>query len=254
MMMSLRFVPVVLALLTLAVACVPVEQVKPKKEIAEYHTILGVSALNEKNPTEALREFLLAEEADPNDPEIQSGLAQAYVGKRAYELAEQHLLKAIALSNDKPKYENNLGALYLTMGRYDDAIVRLRKAADNLLFARADQAWTAIGIAYYQKQDYASAETAYKKAMMLNPQFVRAPFRLGELYYNLDRPAEALDIFKRAIQLAPGFSTAHYWLGLTYMKMKDHDQARAAFSEALRLAPDSEVARLSANYLRIIDQ
>ena len=147
-------VPAMIVLLVLIVACVPVAEKRSASKDAKYHYLLGVSALNEQNPTEALKEFLLAEKFDDEDPEIHAGLAQAYWQKKAFELSEEHFLKAIEVSDNDPKYYNNLGALYLSTERYDDAIIAFRTAADNLLFDRSEIAWTGIGLAYYHKQDY----------------------------------------------------------------------------------------------------
>jgi len=252
--MSYRFFPVVLVMVGLlfAASCVPIEKQQSSAQQAESHYILGVTALNEANPTEALIEFLEAEKYDPTDDEIQAGLARAYWMKQAYELAEQHFQKALKLNNNNPKYYNNLGALYLTMGRYDDAIATFQLAADNILFDRQDLAWTGIGLANIQKQDYVAAQAAYEKAMRINPRNHIAPFRLGELYYNQNRPVEALDMFTRTVTLAPGFADGHYWQGLVYMKMKETDKAKAAFQEVVRLAPQSDSARLAHNYLKIL--
>lgn len=235
-------------------ACVPYEETKPAKENAQYHYMMGVSALDEQNPTEALKEFLMAEESDKNDPQIQSGLAQAYWLKQAYSLAEVHFKNAIALSKDDPKYYHNLAALYLSMERYDDAISAFQTAAENLLFDRSELAWTGIGLANFHKQDYPAAERSYRKAMALNPRYYLAPFHLGELYYNQDRPVEALDMFTLTIELAPGFPNGHYWQGLVYMKIKETDKAKQSFLEVLRLAPQSETGRLAKDYLKIINK
>ena len=141
----------------LLVACVTTTSGPPRQE-AKAHYLLGASALAENNPTKALQEFLAAEKAAPRDAEIQDGLAQAYLQKRAYELAEKHYRKAINLSDGAPQHYNNLGALYLTMERYDDAIPAFRKAAENLLFATPEVSWTGIGLAYFKNHDYAAAE------------------------------------------------------------------------------------------------
>ena len=239
-------------LVALIAACVPVEKDRPASEEAQYHYLLGVTALNEDNPTEALKEFLAAERFNDDDPEIQAGLAQAYWLKKAYDLAAQHFLEAIKLSDSDPKYYNNLGALYLSMERYDDSIDAFKTAADNLLFDRPEMAWTGIGMAYYHKQDYPAAQRAYEKAIDINPNYYMPPFRLGELFYNQDRPVEALDMFTRSVGLAPGFYEGFYWQGLVYMKMKDTVEAEKAFQEVIRLAPGSELALLSGNYLKII--
>ncbi len=244
----------VILLVVLSAACVPVEKYQPASEKAEYHYTLGVSSLNEENPTGALKEFLEAEKYDDDDAEIQAGLAQAYWLKRAHELSETHFLKAIALSDNDPKYYNNLAALYLTMERYDEAITAFRAAADNLLFDRPELAWTGIGLANFQMQDYAAAQRAYEKAMDLNPRYYMAPYRLGEVYYNQDRSVESLAMFIRSVELAPDFVRGHYWQGLVYMKMKDTEKAKQAFQEVVRLSPESETARLANDYLKIINK
>lgn len=235
-------------------ACVPYEETKPASQQAEYHYMMGVTALDEQNPTDALKEFLLAEKNDSRDPEIQSGLAQAYWLKQAHDLAEEHFKLAIKLSDDDPKYYQNLAALYLSMERYDDSIAAFKTAAENLLFDRPELAWTGIGLANFQKQDYPAAERAYKKAIALNTRYYLAPFRLGELYYSQDRPVEALDMFSRTVELAPRFPDGHYWQGLVYMKIKDMENAKQSFSEVVRIAPQSDTARLASNYLKIINK
>jgi type IV pilus biogenesis/stability protein PilW len=235
-------------------ACVPVQPNEPDSKKASFHYMMGVSALNEQNPTDALKELLQAEKYAPKDPEIQDGLAQAYWNKQAHALAEEHFKRAIELSDGEPKYYNNLAALYLSMERYDDAIAAFQAAAENLLFDRPEMAWTGIGLANVQKRDYPAAQRAYQKAISINPNYYLAPFRLGELYYNQDRPVEALDMFARTVELAPGFADGHYWLGLVYMKMKDPEKAKQSFAEVIRLAPQSDNARLAGNYLMIINK
>lgn len=249
-----RLVICLAVLVSCFAACVPYEEAKPAKEQAKYHYMMGVTALDEQNPTDALKEFLLAEKNDSRDPEIQSGLAQAYWLKQAHALAEEHFKLAIKLSDGDPKYYQNLAALYLSMERYDDSIVAFQTAAENLLFDRSELAWTGIGLANFQKQDYPAAERAYKKAIALNPLYYLAPFRLGELYYSQGRPVEALDMFTRTVELAPRFPDGHYWQGLVYMKMKDIEKAKQSFSEVVSIAPQSDTARLANNYLKIINK
>lgn len=232
-------------------ACTTSSSQSPRQE-ARSHYLLGASALAENNPTLALQEFLKAERADSRDADIQAGLAQAYLQKRAYDLAEKHYKRAIDLSDDAPQHYNNLGALYLTMERYDDAIPAFRKAADNLLFPTPEIAWTGIGLAYFKKHDYLAAESYYNKARELNPRYAQVQFRLGELFYGQDRPVEAVAAFARAVELAPRMVDAQYWLGLAAMKTRDNERARKAFEETIKLAPDSEQARLSKNYLKIL--
>lgn len=250
--MTVRLNVLLLLLLLLGMAACTSSKGGHSNPAARSHYLLGASALAENNPTQALQEFLLAEKADSRDPEIQAGLAQAYMKKRAYELAEKHFLRAIDLSDGAPQYANNLGALYLEMERYDDAIQQFRKAAENLLFPTPEVAWTGVGYAYFLKQDYAAAERNYLKARDLNPRYHWVMFRLGEFYYNQGRMVEAGQAFGRCTELSPRFFPGHYWLGLTAMKTNDPALARKSFQETIRLAPDSEQARLAGSYLKIL--
>ncbi len=236
------------------VACVPYEEARPASQDAQHHYSMGVNALNEQNHTAALKEFLSAERFDARDPKIQSGLAQAYWLKQAHGLAEKHFKNAIELSDNNPEYYQNIAALYLSMKRYDESISAFMVAAENLLFDRAELAWTGIGLANVQKQDYVAAERAYKKAITLNPSYYLPPFHLGELYYSQDRPVEALDMFTLSVKLVPEFYNGHYWQGLVYMKIKETDKAKQSFKEVVRLAPLSETARLASNYLKILNK
>ena len=252
--MFLRLCVLVAFCAVLAAACVPVEPKRLDSENANYHYLMGASALDEGNATEALKEFLEAEKFDKKDPEIQAGLAQAYWIKGAHGEAEKHYKNAISNSDGEPKYYNNLAALYLTMERYDDSIEAFKVAAESLFFENPAMAWTGIGLAYFKKQEYPSAAQAYQKAIDVNKNYYLAPYRLGELYYNQDRIVEALDMFSRSVQLAPGFVEGHYWKGLVHMKMKEINKAKDEFLEVLRLAPGSESARLASGYLKIIDK
>lgn len=232
-------------------ACAPIEEKKPSQD-AKYHYLMGASALNENNPSDALKEFLRAEEIDSNDPEIQAGLAEAYMRKRAYDLSEQHFKRALVLSNHEPKYYNNLGALYLNMERYDEAVTAFQTAAENLLFDKSEVAWTGVGFSYYQMQDYPAAERAYRKSIQVQPRYYQAYYRLGELYYAQQRPVEAADQFARSVELAPNFIEGHYWLGLAYMKIQQPAKAKTAFQEVVKLSPGHERARLARKYLDIL--
>ena len=238
-------------LAALAVSCAPAKKQAPSSD-ARYHYLMGASALNENNPTDALREFLLAEKIDKDDAEIQAGLAESYLRKKAYDKSEIHYLRALVLSDGEPKYHNNLGALYLSMGRYDAAAGHFEAAASNLLFDRPEVAWTGAGFARFLQSDYPAAERAYLKAVNTTPRYFQSYFRLGELYYAQNRPAEAIEQLNRALQLAPNFAEGHYWLGLTYMRIDKTDLAKSSFKQVLKLAPESESARLAKKYLDLL--
>ncbi len=219
---------------------------------ADYHYLMGSSYLEEGKVTLALQEFLLAEKLDDKRTDIYAGLARAYMLKGAFELAEKNYLKAFELSGGEPKYQNNLGALYLSMERYQEAAEAFRKAAENLLFSNPEIAWTGLGVAHFQMDNYANAEQYYQQAIKENAAYLQPYYRLGMLYFVQNRPVEAAEAFRKVVNLAPGFVDGHYRLGLAEMQARNSDRAREAFAEVVRLAPESEQARLATGYLNIL--
>lgn len=225
--------------------------VDPKRE-AEAHYMMGVSNLRDQNTTQALKEFLKAERIDADNAELQSALGQTYILKGAYDLAEIHFLRALELNPTSPEIKNNLAALYLSMERWDDALKYFKKATTDLLFTRPEVAHTGMGFVYFKKGNYVDAIAAYKQALLSNPDYAQAYFRLGETYYSLEKLDLAIVELDRALRLAPDYPAAHYKIALCYMKKKENDLAGFHFREVIRLAPDSEMATLSQDYLKLL--
>ncbi len=240
-----------LILVLLLNACTLPDPAARRRE-GESHLLLGRSLLQENNPSKAIHELLQAEQLIPEDPMVHAALAQAYWTKEAYDLAEQEFKKTYELSGHQPQYLNNLGALYLSLERYDEAIKAFTTAANDLTFEQAEVSWTGIGYANFQLKDYAAAERAYKKAISLNSRYYQAQFRLGEFYYAQERPVEAVKAFEAAVSLVPNALDGQYWLGLANMKSRNEEQAAKAFRAVIRIAPESEQAGLARNYLKII--
>ncbi|TYO98817.1 tetratricopeptide repeat protein [Geothermobacter ehrlichii] len=241
-----------LLLLFLLAACVPVNDTADGLD-PEVHVKLGLSYLQEGDATRALKEFLQAVEGAPRNAEAQAGLAQVYHLKKAFELAEKHYLEAIALSGNNPEYHNNLGALYLDMKRWDDAIRHFRLAAENLLFDRPALARTGMAVAQLKKGDNFGAIESCKAALLDDYQLPQAHFFLGEAYQALGRLDEAIASYRQALNLAPNYLLAHYQLGMAYLKQKKNDLVRPEFEKVIELAPQSEQARLSREYLKLLD-
>lgn len=223
---------------------------KKEQKDAQVHYMLGISYLQEPNPTLALREFLLAAELNPYDAAIQMALGQAYQLKNAYAQAERHYLRALDLDEDNPVYQNNLAALYLDTGRWDDAVRLFRSASANLLFAEPEVALTGMGFAYLRKGDSTAAIQAFEQALAHNQSYVLAHLRLGETYLALGRTDEALNALRQAVKLSPNFAEAHYSLAQANLKAQRQRDAAAALREVVRLAPGTERGRLAAEQLR----
>ncbi len=230
-------------------SCAPVKQ---NQQEAQTHYSLGVSYLREPNVTSALREFLKAVELDPRNADYHEALAHAYHLKNAYPEAEKHYLEAVRLSGGDPNYYNNLGALYLDMQRWDDAVENFRLAAGDLLFAQPEVAFTGAGTALVEKGEPLEAIEYFQQSLEKNRRYAPAHLHMGRAYQALGRPGPAIESFLEATRIDAGYAEAYYQLGMAYMKRKEDDKAREAFEKAISLRPGSELSRKAENYLKLL--
>lgn len=239
----------ILLSLILAAGC----GVNPKQsDEARAHYMLGLSYLRENRMSQAMNEFRLAEQINPKDPEVQAALGQVLHVKEAYPEAEQRYLKAIQLSHEAPRFLNNLGALYLDMKRWDDAIRYFKATSSRLDFDNPEVPLSGMGYAYSQKGDYLQAVTFFKEAVAANMRYAPAYLGLGQAYYALDKTEEAVSQYREALRIAPNYAQAHYQLGLAQVKLRQTDEAVASFNEVIRLVPDTGLGKSSREHLKVL--
>lgn len=246
--MSYRTFSVVLLSILLA-ACVSTSEIPPQ---ASPHYTLGLAHLQSGNPTLALKEFLQAQEDDPESPLVHAGLARAYQAKKAYTLAEQYYKKALLLSGNDPMYQNNLAALYISMERWDQAIDYFNKASENLLFVRIELALMGKGYAYYRKGDYPTALQAYREAEIVAPRMAALQFHIGETYAALGRQELASLSYGKAIFYAPAYSEARYQLAILLLKDQQIDAAKEHLQTIVKQDPLSDWGYKAADFLKTL--
>ncbi len=236
-------------LIVLLVSCASSKNKQPK---AMPHYTLGLSFLQSNNPTLALREFLKAIEKNPRDPQVHAGLSRAYQYKKAFALAEKHYLMALSFSDNDPKYQNNLAALYISMERWDQAIEYFQKAAANLLFMRTELAIMGKGYAYYRKGDYPEALQAYREAEAIAPRQASLHFHIGETYSALGQSDLAVESYEKALLHAPDYSEARYQMAILLLKNQQIEKAKNLLTIIVDQDPRSDWGMKARDFLKAL--
>jgi len=244
----------ILGMVLAITACAPQSQGQNDRQSqADMHYKLAVAHLQNNNPTYALKELLTAVNLDPDNSEIQVALAQAYQKKGAYAKAETHYFKALELSPDNPRYQNNLGALYLDMKQWDNAIEYFDKAAANLLFLNVHIAVTGKGYAYFQKDDYVNALASYKEAERLAPRYPIVYFYESQVYQAQGQEDLEKSALSKAVELAPQFLEARYRLAVLLTRENDIKGAREQLQVIVSRSPVSELGLKAKDMLKILN-
>jgi Tfp pilus assembly protein PilF len=125
----------------------------------------------------------------------------------------------------------SLAREYLARQLLEPAAREARRAGE--LDPRSAAAAHILGIVSLNQNDLAKAETAFREAVRLRPDFGEAYNDLGGTLFRLQRPDEAVEAFRRAAELH--YAPALYNLGNLYLREKrDPAQAREVLERAVR--------------------
>ncbi|MCX7892067.1 MAG: tetratricopeptide repeat protein [Burkholderiales bacterium] len=135
-----------------------------------------------------------------------AGEAEARLAARDRDRFARALAEYVAAEQfnaDRPEARTNLGNLYATQAKYEDAIA------------------------------------AYRGALALDPTFVQAALNLADLYRARGLEEEAERTIREVLERDPRSAPARFALGLSLARQKRSAEALAALGEAARLDPGS---------------
>lgn len=102
-------------------------------------------------------------------------------------------------------------------------------------------AWSNLGIAYYEEQDLARAEKCCRKAIELSPNFANAWANLALTLRARDAPQEALQALGRALELNPQMRNAALSYGQVLYRLDKLPQALEFYRNWLANSPDDPI-------------
>jgi Flp pilus assembly protein TadD len=106
------------------------------------------------------------------------------------------------------------------------------------LNADRPEARSTLGNFYARRGLTADAESEYKGALLLSPQYAPAAINLADLYRQLGRDGEGESVLRTAIASSRQDGGLHHALGLTLTRQKRPDDALNEFRTASELEPD----------------
>jgi Tfp pilus assembly protein PilF len=171
---------------------------------------LGVSLMREDSLPQAFEHLLQAVRLDPQNAEAHHVLGVLFTARGDFAKAEQHLATAGRLAEDpsvearpslRSEIRNSHGVLLIHQEKFDEAIVELRVAADDLLYTTPYLAWANLGLAFFEKHDYPKAIEALERAVRLQRDFCLGYLRLGQAYLATEDFTRAETALTRVVEV-----------------------------------------------------
>jgi tetratricopeptide (TPR) repeat protein/peroxiredoxin len=185
---------------------------------------------------QAVREFSLALESNPDYAEVHYNLGTLYLKQGKPEEARRHLERALELRHEYPDALNNLGLLAAQGGDSPAAIRYFQQAIEQ----RPDYAlaFYNLGNVYRREQHFSEAKQALERAVALAPDDPEVNYGIGMLYAQLDDLDGALKYWQQALALRPDYPEALNNLGVLFLRQGRMAEAQEQFQKAIRAAPD----------------
>jgi Tfp pilus assembly protein PilF len=224
-----------------------------ERHTAEIHHDLGVEALRNGRPHDAIREFDAAVAANERFAEAHRGrgIVLDLAFGRAEE-AERAYRRALALRPSFPEAHNDLGQLLARTGRLPEAIAAFDAALGDMLYKEPYVARCNKGLALHRLGREAEGLAELRACLGVAPTYCKGRRELGRVLLEEGRVKEALDELSTYARWCDKVPDAHLQLGLARMKLGDVPGAREAFERCRDLGvgtADGEECRRSLSLL-----
>jgi tetratricopeptide (TPR) repeat protein len=155
---------------------------------------LAKSALRAKDNVKAKEYLQKLIDAKYHDPTIYLQMEKVYLEEKDTAKALAYIDQGRKIFDDNTALLNEEIHIYTLQGKIDELIIKFSDAIN--LNPDNEMLFYNRGVMYDQKKDIAKAESDYKKAIELKPDFMDANYALGVLYFN-----QAADLANTANQI-----------------------------------------------------
>jgi tetratricopeptide (TPR) repeat protein len=182
---------------------------------------LAQNLANDNQPEAALKQYLVVEDADPQDPQAAMRISEIYRRMGKFDLAYEHLKKAAALSPESMEIAYNQSLLLEAQGKFDEAVDILQKLVTRT--SRPDG-------------NYSTGERN-NRALFLE--------RLGSIYRTEGRPLLAIETFRKIVDMGGDEASRGYQEIIdAYRERKQWAEAARVTQEAVDKFPNDRALKL----------
>jgi Tfp pilus assembly protein PilF len=190
---------------------------------------------DEKKYPEAEKELTLLLAEQPDNALVHLQMGHYFEARGSVRDAENSLSRALDLQPDSQEMLQNLIRFYISQKQTDRAIQRINTISDDHKKAFH---YELIGLAYSAGGRLQDAETAYKKALRMEPNRADANVYLAAEYIQSGRFDEALQELDEMLKRNPFNASAYAAKGLISERQGKLEAAKKNYEEALKINPN----------------
>jgi tetratricopeptide (TPR) repeat protein len=169
------------------------------------------------------------------EPYVELAFVYSKLGKESS--AEKILRQAYEIEPENEEVIYMLGNVSLRLKRFDEAIKFLSKLAH----LRYPVVHYNLGLAYYYKGDYLSAEAEFKEVLKIDPGFPKVVETLAEILIKRESYDEAYEYLQKALRKEPYNSTLYYLISISLWNLGKLYEAKKAIETAIDIEPEKAI-------------
>ncbi|KAF1034119.1 MAG: TPR repeat-containing protein YrrB [Herbaspirillum frisingense] len=202
----------------------------------EYITNLANSTLKLDRVDDAIKLFEQAISIDKENRDARIGLANALHEKNDPDATIAYFEDAARREPEAPGPLSHLGRVLIEAKRYDEAVATILKSLElQISFAPSH---TALGEAFHAMKMFKEALESHKTALLLDPQDIYAHNKIADTYIELKQIEQAHEHYQRIIEIAPKDPNSYIKLASSLFSAQDRfEDAMTLFQKALEIDP-----------------
>ncbi len=225
-------------------------RVDPVAVLEKLSAVLTAAFFRDTPLESAFREFDQIISRAPLREDLYAGIAQGLFRVELVAEAETVMQRGIQAFPKSRGVRYALAKVYVQASKYDAALDAFEEASrlEGPLDPAADREQRSviherIGSMNLLLVRFDDALAAYKTALELSPDNLKARLALADLYFRGGNMNEALDSYTRAVSTHPDSAAAHHGLADVYLHLDRYSDAIAAAERAVRLDPNDRGSR-----------
>jgi len=204
------------------------------EEALKTRVQLARSYIGEQNWEDAKRNLKIAQDIDPDNPEVHEAFALVYQSTGEYELAEESFRKAISLQRPFSRARNNYAAFLYSQGRYREAEAQLEVVVKDTLYESRTQAFINLGLCRLRLEEQDGARQAFTRALAMDRTNRIALLELASIEFERRNWLAAERHLATYRVVTRRQSARALWLGIRLAHELQNADAQASYALALR--------------------
>ena len=244
--------PVALALVLAAACGAPKKPPVDPKFQMQQQVRLAESYFHAGRVSEALDVLTATIEKNPDDASLRNYYGQLcfLAGRNAD--AEAAFKKALELDPYMTDAHNNLGSVYDATGRKQMAEEEYKTALKDAAYPTPEKVYLNLGLLYESQGRTDEAIAELRRSVEINPKYYRGHYELASALDSTGKLDEAAREYEVAAPDYKAVGQYQYRLGLVYMKLDQPSKARDHFMRCTEISPGSEDASKAYDLLKML--